>query len=82
MVREGSSTFLQYHKGKYYNLLTSCTLVKHLADINEETTALEVFSVQEFVFPIIKKFHGDKASAYSKYMAMQSSKYLYDVSLF
>lgn len=27
----------QYHKIRYYNLLTSCKLVDYLADINEQT---------------------------------------------
>lgn len=30
----------EHHKILYYNLLTSCALIDHLADINEEATVM------------------------------------------
>ena len=50
----------QYHKIRYYNLLTSCTLVDYLTDINEQAEELfemyvKLSSVKEGVNEKLKK---------------------------
>lgn len=38
----------EHHKILYYNLLTSCKLIDHLADINEEATEMYDRLVEQF----------------------------------
>ena len=37
-----------HHRGLYYNLLTSCKLYPHLAEINEEAVTMEERLVKQF----------------------------------